>query len=988
MKKVLLTAVAAAAALTASAADYTVYQNGVVAPSVNANQWWNCAMNATAANPDGEGAVFELTNGGTLEGNFCMGFQTADDGNAISGPLHSADLSFRYYATTPCKVTVQLGSQDNAQQVITVTDADVNKWLTASYSVTDDFAAVAAQWKEYKQFGANDCLLGLIVENFTADTKLYVDDVVYTNTDESWTKPEIVRFCPEPPVPAADAADVVSLLSGKYAAATTFGIGGWGQSTQFESLTSDGGAPVAHLRNFNYLGWELAQHIDVSECDYMHVDFYPVTATNFGFTPISPGNEGPWVAPEVKVGEWNSYDVPLSHWTTVNFADVFQVKFDQGNTGAECFIANVYFYKDPNAVKPAYGGVWYGSAEATASREGKEYNITVSYALTANEDGTLSVEATFEGTDGLECGHKLHVFSQSVGYDKYMELTYDEAAECWKGTTDNTATFELGKAFDALHFWLEYPGGVVGPAIAGYVFGASNDKPVATPTLRLTASAGDITATGASIAYTLRASSEFDGTEVAVLCNGALVTENPVVLTGLTPSTEYTYTLKAVANIAGTDYESNEAVVKFRTIRDGATAAVWHGRADGMLANAYYTDETPADKRSLPVSIDVEASYNPDMTITFTASVITEKPVTGMVAPNIVAVGEPRRDNQPDHVAMEGTYEKSTFTTTGTYEEGDRMAWFTFDIIYADGGNTNIGSLNNQYTVGQENSPVEVGEPAAIEIMLPKTSLKVAETVPATVVLRDAAGHYVFGRDVTLTSNSAAFGVEGFYVTAADKGSATITATCGELTATVDMACVVSADSKALGGTVTGDVDGIDYSLIVDGNEGTQIEWSCAETQAHYAVIDLGSDKIVEAVELVWEGASAKEYTVTLMSGGAPEETVFRAPSTGEYTMTETAGIGGAGVTARRLFAVEGEGHSTRYVRIDTKAAYEPTWGIKLKEVSVMGKDKPGYIDGIDADASAETEYYNLQGVRVEGEFAPGLYIRRQGNTVAKVVVK
>lgn len=41
----------------------------------------------------------------------------------------------------------------------------------------------------------------------------------------------------------------------------------------------------------------------------------------------------------------------------------------------------------------------------------------------------------------------------------------------------------------------------------------------------------------------------------------------------------------------------------------------------------------------------------------------------------------------------------------------------------------------------------------------------------------------------------------------------------------------------------------------------------------------------------------------------------------------------------------------------------------------------------VDADASAEVEYFNLQGVRVENPSA-GIFIRRQGRTVSKVVVK
>lgn len=40
--------------------------------------------------------------------------------------------------------------------------------------------------------------------------------------------------------------------------------------------------------------------------------------------------------------------------------------------------------------------------------------------------------------------------------------------------------------------------------------------------------------------------------------------------------------------------------------------------------------------------------------------------------------------------------------------------------------------------------------------------------------------------------------------------------------------------------------------------------------------------------------------------------------------------------------------------------------------------------DGVDADDS-DTEYYNLQGVRVHQPLAPGIYIRRQGNVVTKV---
>lgn len=64
---------------------------------------------------------------------------------------------------------------------------------------------------------------------------------------------------------------------------------------------------------------------------------------------------------------------------------------------------------------------------------------------------------------------------------------------------------------------------------------------------------------------------------------------------------------------------------------------------------------------------------------------------------------------------------------------------------------------------------------------------------------------------------------------------------------------------------------------------------------------------------------------------------------------------------------------------------------------STVGKTASAYfilgdtsgIDGIEADAEAPAEYFNLQGMPVSGEnLAPGIYIRRQGPEVTKILVK
>ncbi len=53
----------------------------------------------------------------------------------------------------------------------------------------------------------------------------------------------------------------------------------------------------------------------------------------------------------------------------------------------------------------------------------------------------------------------------------------------------------------------------------------------------------------------------------------------------------------------------------------------------------------------------------------------------------------------------------------------------------------------------------------------------------------------------------------------------------------------------------------------------------------------------------------------------------------------------------------------------------------------VFEKSSQGIAD-VELGEEAPAEYYNLQGVRMNGELAPGLYIRRQGNKATKVVVK
>lgn len=336
--------------------SYAVYQNGTVGQGLNVNSWWNVILNTQDADPAGEGTVFSMTynpnepGGGATGPNFCAGIQ-APDQSTITGPLHSATLTFQYYATTTCDITIRLdGNNTEENKTISVAAGDVNKWTTASFNVATDYPEVSAIWKAWTNTGLGD-VFGVVVEQFNADTKVYFNNVVYTNLDQEWTKPYVEEpFCPTPAVPQQAAENVKSLLSGAYEAATWFNVGSWGQATKYKQLTAENNAPVAYLTDFNYLGWEFGEHLDLTDMEYMHVDFYPMSSTGFAFTPIGGGEKLYAVAEtDVKVEQWNSFDVPLSYFEGVNMADVFQVKFDKNNqTDAfipAAYIANVYFYK-------------------------------------------------------------------------------------------------------------------------------------------------------------------------------------------------------------------------------------------------------------------------------------------------------------------------------------------------------------------------------------------------------------------------------------------------------------------------------------------------------------------------------------------------------------------------------------------------------------------------------------------------------------------
>ncbi|MBO5540698.1 MAG: discoidin domain-containing protein [Muribaculaceae bacterium] len=154
------------------------------------------------------------------------------------------------------------------------------------------------------------------------------------------------------PTPTQDAANVVSIYSDAYEPATGYWIGGWGQTTQtaFETVNED---QMYVFTNFNYLGFEYSQDVDLSQMEFLHIDVLPMQDMRLGVTPIMRNTTGATEQPtsvgELTPRQWNSIDLPLSTFTNMDFTSGtnFQFKFDAngGATAEKLYIDNLYFWK-------------------------------------------------------------------------------------------------------------------------------------------------------------------------------------------------------------------------------------------------------------------------------------------------------------------------------------------------------------------------------------------------------------------------------------------------------------------------------------------------------------------------------------------------------------------------------------------------------------------------------------------------------------------
>ena len=423
MKKLLLTlGVSLLTFMGVQADDYVVYQNGILRPGVVEYGWWNAAFDFVASNPSnpGAGQVLEFKAAGT-DGyaNASMGLNLETRTN--TGVLSESTLTFQWYAVGTGTYSIRLTSVSEEDYTFTVDASKAGKWNTTKLSVPEVFPKVSEEWYCNENNGVG-YVFSVILSNGKEGDAIYFDKIIYTDINMDWVPGTREIKAPESvPVPTQDADDVLSVFSSAYTPATTFNIGYWGQTTN-ATLKEIDGKEVYYLKNFNYLGWEFNSDLDISDYDYMHVDFWTAYETPFGFTPIAragSATEKSIVMSNVVLDEWNEYNIPLKDWQDagLDLSKIFQIKFDQG-AGVECYIANVYFWKGENGNgggdsgddnNDKAGAVYKGSQEGTYTQtmsadDVKNYPYVLNYDITYNEDRTLTLTGSFEWPEGAPVG--------------------------------------------------------------------------------------------------------------------------------------------------------------------------------------------------------------------------------------------------------------------------------------------------------------------------------------------------------------------------------------------------------------------------------------------------------------------------------------------------------------------------------------------------------------------------------------------------------
>ncbi|MBT8231765.1 MAG: hypothetical protein HKO66_01520 [Saprospiraceae bacterium] len=191
---------------------------------------------------------------------------------------------------------------------------------------------------------SKDKLAQIIFENLGSNlTSFYADNIYFYNEGGEMmdTEPTVAA-----PIPTSSQENVISIFSDAFTNIDGTNLNpDWGQATVVSEKEIEGNNTLVYT-GLNYQGIELGSSQDVSEMDFLHLDYWTSNSSALNTFIISPGPIETGSTLQVPTSGWSSVDIPLGDFSPVNLADLIQMKFD-GN--GNIFLDNIYFYKEESA---------------------------------------------------------------------------------------------------------------------------------------------------------------------------------------------------------------------------------------------------------------------------------------------------------------------------------------------------------------------------------------------------------------------------------------------------------------------------------------------------------------------------------------------------------------------------------------------------------------------------------------------------------------
>ncbi|WP_127844107.1 T9SS type A sorting domain-containing protein [Psychroflexus aestuariivivens] len=268
------------------------------------------------------------------------------------------------------------------------------------------------------------------------------------------------------PTPTEDGTNVISMYSDAY---TDVSVDTWltpWSSGQLEDLQIDGN-PTKRYYNLNFIGIEtVANPIDASEMDYIHLDVWSPNATVFRVKLVDLGSsvEGE-LAFNIPQNQWESLEIPLEDFAdpsmVTNAANLLTVRNSlqqlilSGTPAGtlEVFVDNIYFGKESEVGSETFtfnNGTWtpeipFGVStiadEIVVTNGSVDFNQAISANnLTVNTGATVNVSNTLFVNSSISNNGTIVFKSETNSFGQLAELN---------GTISGTGLFTVERYIPA-----------------------------------------------------------------------------------------------------------------------------------------------------------------------------------------------------------------------------------------------------------------------------------------------------------------------------------------------------------------------------------------------------------------------------------------------------------------------------------------------------------------------------------------------------------